>query len=167
MQQAPHKKFVKAVVFSSMLVLFISQLAFAGRGPKTYPESGKVVASGLNEHTKSRHAWSGPNGDSHGGGTYSAYSHTYKIETDTKIFEIDCGKTAMFHSNGPECGGDTKLQIGDVIHFRIEKDTFFIPLANGSEQKLRILNQELKPEPSGGQKSEAKPPDAPSDSKPH
>ena len=63
-------------------------------------------------------------GSGHGGGTYSAYSHTYKIETDTKIFELDCGKTAMFHSTGEGCGGNKKLEIGDVIHFRIKQGLF-------------------------------------------
>ncbi len=84
------------------------------------------------------------------------YSHTYKIETDTKVFELDCDKTAMFHSTGEGCGGDKKLEIGDVIHFRVEKESFYIPLADGSEQKLRILSQELKPESKPDAKPDAK-----------
>ena len=140
------------------LLFVLSQPALAKHPPKSYPESGKVIASGLNEHTKSHPAWGGQNGSpAHGGGTYSVYSHTYKIETDTKIFELDCGKTAMFHSTGEGCGGDKKLEIGDAIHFRIEKDSFYIPLADGSEQKLRILSQELKPEPKPDAKTDAKP----------
>jgi hypothetical protein len=94
-----------------------------------------------------------------GGGSYSVYSHTYKIETDTKIYEMDCGKTPMFFgSTGKECGGDKPLQIGDVIHFRVEKGSAHIPLSDGSEQKLRILNEEAKPEtkPADAKTSDAK-----------
>jgi len=117
--------------------------AAAAKEAKTYPESGKVIGIGQNEHTKTHPK----TGNNTGGGSYSVYSHTYKIETDTKIYEMDCGKTPMFlGSTGKECGGDKPLQIGDVIHFRVEKGTSYIPLPDGSEQKLRILNEEAKPE---------------------
>ena len=150
-------RFAKALV-PLFLLLLVSQAALAKHPPKNYPESGKVIASGLNEHTKSHPTWGGQNGSAvHGGGSYSVYSHTYKIETDTKIFELDCGKTAMFHSTGEGCGGDKKLEIGDIIHFRVEKESFYIPIADGSEQKLRILSQELKPESKPDAKPDAKP----------
>jgi len=131
-----------------LLALFIFTVvalsgAAAAKEAKTYPESGKVIGIGQNEHTKTHPK----TGNNTGGGSYSVYSHTYKIETDTKIYEMDCGKTPMFlSSTGKECGGDKPLQIGDVIHFRVEKGTSYIPLPDGSEQKLRILNEEAKPE---------------------
>lgn len=137
----------------NLLALLIFALAVltgavAEKEPKTYPESGKVIGIGQNEHTKNHPK----TGNGMGGGSYSVYSHTYKIETDTKIYELDCGKTPMFGVTGKECGGDKPMQIGDVINFRVEKGSALIPLSNGSEQKLRILNEEAKPE--------AKPPDA-------
>ena len=93
----------------------------AAKEPKTYPETGKIIGIGQNEHTKS-HPMTGKDG-SMGGGTYSVYSHTYKIETDTRFYEVDCGKTPMFlGSTGHECGGDKPLQIGDVIHFALRRD---------------------------------------------
>jgi len=131
-----------------LLALFIFAVvalsgAAAAKEAKTYPESGKVIGIGQNEHTKTHPK----TGNNTGGGSYSVYSHTYKIETDTKIYEMDCGKTPMFlGSTGKECGGDKPLQMGDVIHFRVEKGTSYIPLPDGSEQKLRILNEEAKPE---------------------
>jgi len=135
---------MSCAVALSTVMLFSATLHAKGE-PKTYPESGKVIAAGLNEHTKSHPTWGDPNGGAvHGGGSYSAYSHTYKVETETKIYELDCGKTAMFHSTGKACGGDKGLQIGDVIHFRTEKESFYIPLPDGSEQKLRILQEELR-----------------------
>ena len=131
-----------------LLALFIFGLVVfsavaAAKEAKTYPESGKVIGIGQNEHTKT-HPHTGNN---MGGGSYSVYSHTYKIETDTRIYEVDCGKTPMFlGSTGKECGGDKPLQIGDVIHFRVEKGSAHISLSDGSEQKLRILNEEAKPD---------------------
>lgn len=139
-----HHQRLCQIIVGNILLLALSLSANAKHEPKTYSENGKVVATGLNEHTKSRHQWSDANGSSHGGGTYSAYSHTYRVETDTRIYELDCGKTAMFHSTGKACGGDKGLHIGDEIHFRTENDSFYIPLPDGSEQKLRILNQEMK-----------------------
>jgi hypothetical protein len=135
--------------------VFVLPVAAAGKEPKTYSESGKVIGIGQSEHTKTHPV----TGNNMGGGSYSVYSHTYKIETDTKIYEMDCGKTPMFFgSTGKECGGDKPLQIGDVIHFRVEKGSAHIPLSDGSEQKLRILNEEAKPEtkPADAKTSDAK-----------
>ncbi|MGA7293478.1 MAG: hypothetical protein WBW85_13145 [Terriglobales bacterium] len=154
----PHSK-ERCRLSLHLLALFVFALivlsgASAAKEPKVYPESGKVTGIGQNEHTKT-HPQTGNN---MGGGSYSVYSHTYKIETDTRIYELDCGKTPMFlGSTGHECGGDKPLQIGDVIHFRVEKGSVHIPLSNGSEQKLRILNEEAKPET---KPADAKVPDA-------
>jgi hypothetical protein len=138
-----------------IFTVFVLPVAAAGKEPKTYSESGKVIGIGQSEHTKTHPV----TGNNMGGGSYSVYSHTYKIETDTKIYEMDCGKTPMFFgSTGKECGGDKPLQIGDVIHFRVEKGSAHIPLSDGSEQKLRILNEEAKPEtkPADAKTSDAK-----------
>lgn len=144
-----------------LAVLVLPGTAFAKHEPKTYPESGKVISAGLNEHTKS-HPTTGTNGNVHGGGTYSVYSHTYKIETDSRIYELDCGKvpTFGFHTTGKGCGGNKELEIGDAIQFRIEKDSLYLPLPDGSEQKMRILNQELKPESKPANAADEKRPDA-------
>jgi hypothetical protein len=139
--------------FIFALVVF-SAVATA-KEAKAYPESGKVIGIGQNEHTKTHPK----TGNNTGGGSYSVYSHTYKIETDTRVYEMDCGKTPMFlGSTGKECGGDKPLQIGDVIHFRVEKGSAHISLSDGSEQKLRILNEEAKPDakPADAKTSDAK-----------
>jgi len=115
-------------------------IAFAEKTPKTYPLEGKIVATGLDEYSI--------NGS-------KRFTHTYTVVTDTKLYLLDCGKRSFFGSTGEECGGAKKLQIGDVIHFRVEKGTAYIPItealspvgpAKQSEQKLRILSEELKPE---------------------
>jgi hypothetical protein len=154
----PRSKKRKASLYPLALfiltVAVLSGAAFA-KETKTYPESGKVIGIGQNEHTKTHPV----TGNNMGGGSYSVYSHTYKIETETKIYEMDCGKTPMvFGSTGKECGGDKPLQIGDVIRFRVEKGTARIPLSDGSEQKLRVLSEEAKPEtkPTDAKTSDAK-----------
>jgi hypothetical protein len=131
----------------TIALIVLPGTAVAKREPKTYTESGKVIATGLNQHNKSHPVSGGQNGvPATGGGTYTVYSHTYKVETDTKIYELDCGKVPNFHTTGKGCGGEKEIELGDVIKFRIEKDSAYLPLPDGSEQKLRILSQELKPE---------------------
>jgi len=97
---------------------------------KNYPEEGKVVGTGMAERGQ------------------EVKSHVYKIETATKIFVLDCG--TRFGFSGGECGGQKKIQIADIVHFRVERSSAFIPIqgADGhtGEQKLHILAQELKPE---------------------
>ena len=143
----------------TIALIVLPGAAVAKHEPKTYTESGKVIATGLSQHDKSHPVSGGQNGTPvSGGGTYTVYSHTYKVETDTKIYELDCGKVpTFFHTTGKGCGGAKEIEIGDVIRFRIEKDSAYIPLPDGSEQKLRILSQELKPE---AKSADAKPADA-------
>ena len=123
-----------AVFFGFLVVLtlalvVLSQPALAKNEPKTYPEEGKVVGTGVNSVTRTR---------------------IYKVTTDTRAYELDCGKHPPLFSRTPgECGGEKKIQIGDVIHFRIEKDRAYLqvpPAVEASgEQKLRIQREEAKP----------------------
>jgi hypothetical protein len=126
---------VKAFVLIILCLSFSVENSFAGKAPKTYPEEGKVVGIGSAEHYNRTH------------------SHLYKVETATTLFLLDCGTRLGF--SGGECGGEKKLQIGDVIHFRVEKEWAYIAVTqtstneNGTEkkqageQKLRIVREEL------------------------
>jgi hypothetical protein len=127
-----------AVVF---LLLVLPEAVIAGHEPKTYPEGGKIIAGGLSQHTVN-----GPPMGSMGSTVQTKYSHTYRIETEKRIYELDCGKVSAWHSTGKGCGGKTPLEIGDSIQFRREKESVYILLPGGSEQKLRILGEELKQE---------------------
>jgi hypothetical protein len=51
----------------------------------------------------------------------------------------------LLPATGKTRGGERGLQIGDEIHVRTEKESFYIALPDGSEQKLRILKADLKP----------------------
>ena len=108
-------------------------IAFANKEPKTYPEEGKIVATGLNEWVINRQ---------------HQYSHTYTVVTNTKSYLLECGHRPVFGSMGEECGGSKKLQIGDVIHFRIDKSQVYIPITkidnSAAEEKLHILSAALK-----------------------
>ena len=150
---------VRMLVMSVALIGILAGIAFAKKEPKTYPEEGKIVGTGTTEHTRtSGSVFGGPGGPTTGSiGSRSRYTHTYKVETSTKVFELDCGQEAVFHSTGKECGGEKPLQVGDVIHFRIEKEWVYIPInekvANDdfdqskgtheqqAEQKMRILSE--------------------------
>jgi hypothetical protein len=114
--------------------------AFAKKQPKTYPEEAKVI----------------------GIGTSQLVRYTYRVETDTKIYELECDKLprpGLTSYTPRECGGAKKIQIGDVIHFRNEKAWAYIPVTEADghtgEQRLRILREDLKPAAKAADKSQA------------
>src|SRR5205085_8999005 len=84
----------------AMLILTVSMFsvnAFGKKEPKSYPEDGKIVATGLTEWViNNKHQ----------------YAHTYTVVTDTKSYVLECGHKPLFGSMGEECGGSKKLQIG-------------------------------------------------------
>jgi hypothetical protein len=131
----------------------LSATVFANKEAKSYPEEGKIVATGLSEwvvNNKHQHA------------------HTYTVVTKERSYLLECGHKPVFGSMGEECGGSKKLQIGDVIHFRIEKDRAYIPITksdnSAGEEKLQILSTTLKPDApadkpqAAPEKNETKPP---------
>ena len=124
---------VLAVFILAMGVLPVT--TFANKEPKTYPEEGKIVATGLNEWVIN---------------TKHQYAHTYTVVTSTKSYLLECGHKPLFGSMGEECGGSKKLQIGDVIHFRIEKNQAYIPITkidnSVGEEKLHVLSTGLRPD---------------------
>ena len=128
------------LIFICLTVCFFSSVAVAKKPPKAYPEEGKVIGTGVLEHQ------------------VGMYSHTYTLETGAKVYLLDCDKRGnVFHHTGEECGGNKRLQVGDTIHFRVEKEWLYIPVTETStdsdridhteqtEQRLRVLREELKP----------------------
>jgi hypothetical protein len=127
------------LLFTFVAVVFalVPLIAVAKSAEKTYPMTGKVVGMGQNPISVSNNR----------GGNMTLFFHTYKVETDSRIYELDCEKRAIVHNSGKECGGDQPLEIGSVIHFRTEKGEAYLQLPDGKEQKLRILSEDAKPEP--------------------
>jgi hypothetical protein len=129
---------IRAFVAVAVFVLALGLLPFsalANKDAKGYPEEGKIMATGLTE-------WVINNQHQH--------AHTYTVVSNGKSYILECGHKPVFGSMGEECGGNKKLQIGDVIHFRIEKEKVFIPITKtdntAGEEKLIILSTELKPD---------------------
>ena len=111
---------------------------------KQYPMEGTVTALGTTQETTG------------GGGTTPVSTNsyrTYTVKTPTRVFVFECPYWINgFHIHSPsECGGRNKLQIGDALHFRIEKHHAYISIDKGKEQKLRILSEAVNetgtPEP--------------------
>jgi|HubBroStandDraft_4_1064222.scaffolds.fasta_scaffold245839_1 hypothetical protein len=135
----------RMLVAVALALLVLPETVIAEHQPKTYPEVGKIIAGGLTQHTVN-----GPPMGSMGNTVQTKYSHTYKVDTERRIYELDCGKVSAWRSTGKGCGGKTPLEIGDPIQFRREKESVYILLPDGSEQKLRILSEELKQESKSG-----------------
>jgi hypothetical protein len=115
---------------SCVLALCIpTATALAKSEPKAYPENGKVIGIGTSESIRA----------------------TYEVETESEVYKLECEKVPRpgLKSYTPrECGGSRKIQIGDVIHLRKDKSWVYIKIdENGrdTEQKLRILSEELRP----------------------
>ena len=151
-RQRGARAFAELAVFIVALSL-LSVTAVANKEPKTYPEEGKILATGLTEWViNSQHQ----------------HAHTYTVVTGTKSYLLECSHKPVFGSMGEECGGSKKLQIGDVLHFRIEKDLAYIPITKADnsvgEEKLRILSTALKSDApadkpqAAPEKTETKPP---------
>jgi hypothetical protein len=147
----PHdrgRRILPALLSFLFAVALLGGVASADKHPKDYPEQGKIVGVGTSGRTVAA-----------GNGSRTVYTHVYKVETATKMFQLDCGKTPLFFSTGGECGGDKKLKIGDVLHFRIKNQWAYIPIMEtetdsttfvkqtvATEERLRILSEDLKPD---------------------
>jgi hypothetical protein len=154
--QGDRQRRTRAFAVLAVFILALSLLSvavFANKEPKTYPEQGKIVATGLGEWVVNRQ---------------HQHAHTHTVVTKTKSYVLECGHEPVFGSMGEECGGSKKLQLGDVIHFRIEKDLVYIPITKTdnsvAEEKLRIMSTVLKSDASADkpqaapEKTETKPP---------
>jgi hypothetical protein len=161
-----HGRGGRKFAYGLLSILFLGILAgtaVAKKQPKTYPEEGTIIGTGTTEHTHVGGSIFGAPGAATMGsiGSGSKYTHTYKVQTGTKILELDCGQEAVFHSTGSECGGKKPLKVGDVIHFRIAKEWVYIPIivkvsvddfdpSQGTreeqiEEQLRILREDEAP----------------------
>ena len=140
MLNSKDSRITSLLTFISLALITLAVLpmnALAKDSEKTYPLTGKVVGVGQNPTQVSNAR----------GGTLTMNFHTYKVETESRVYELNCERRAAVHTTGKECGGDQPLEIGSVIHFREEKCEAYLQLPNGKEQKLRILSEDEKPEP--------------------
>jgi hypothetical protein len=125
-----------------LLLGFIAFPTVVLAGGKDYPIQGSVTALGTSQET--------PGGGSTavGGGTTSVVTHvhrTYTVKTPTRVFVLVCPYWMDgFHIHSPsECGGKKKIEIGDVIRFRVEKNRAHVLTAEGKEQKLGVASEAM------------------------
>jgi len=104
-------------------------------GGKTYPIEGTVRELGTTTETT-------------GGGNTTIFTHvhrTYTVKTPDRVFVLECpyDMEAIPLVAPRECGGKKKIAIGDVIHFRVEKDHAYVVTAPGEDQRLRVVSEAL------------------------
>jgi Cu/Zn superoxide dismutase len=116
-----------------LLLSFIIFPTVVLAGGKDYPIEGTVTALGTSQETK-------------GGGSTSTSTvvhRTYTVKTPTRVFVLQCPYWMNgFHiHSASECGGKKKIEIGDAIHFRVEKNRAHWLTAEGKEQKLGVVSE--------------------------
>ena len=131
---------------SLLCCLTYSTVAFGS--DKTYPLEGKIVALGTSQETTS--------GGTGGGkeNVTTILHRTYTVKSSSRIYVLECHHWMnRFHGHSPsECGGKRKIEIGDVIHFRIAEDHAYIQTDKGKEERLNVLSEAMN-ETSGKQET--------------
>lgn len=95
---------------------------------KQYPVEGTVTTLGTHQEI---------------GGGMTSNHRTYTVKTPTRVFVLEC-RYAMdgIHIHSPsECGGKKKIEIGDTVSFRVNKNYAYLRTADGKEQKLAVLSE--------------------------
>jgi hypothetical protein len=103
-------------------------------GGKHYPIEGTVTALGTSREATD------------GGGNTPVFTHvhrTYTVKTPTRVFVLECPymMDGLHIHSASECGGKKKIEIGDAIRFRVEKDHAYVLTAQGKDQKLRVVSE--------------------------
>lgn len=119
-----------------LLLGFIAFPAVVLAGGNDYPIQGTVTALGTSQEMT-------------GGGSTSVVTHvhrTYTVRTPTRVFVLVCPHWMDgFHIHAPsECGGKKKIEIGDAIRFRVEKNRVHVLTAEGKEEKLGVVSEGMK-----------------------
>ena len=87
--------------------------------PKTYPERGVVIDSYADTH-----------GGAYTGSSARKVTPIFRVETDTKVYEIESKKKTLTE--------------GDTVEFRIDNDWVYVK--NGDkEEKFRLVDTEPRP----------------------
>jgi hypothetical protein len=126
-----------------LLIGFITFPPLALAGSKEYPIKGTVIALGTSQETTGGGSTTG------GEGSAAVVSHvhrTYTVKTSTRVFVLECPHWMDgFHIHAPsECGGKNRIEIGDAIRFRVEKNRAHVLTAEGKEEKLGVVSEAMK-----------------------
>ena len=108
---------------------------------KEYPLQGEVVALGTSQEMAGIPSPPVVNGTGGGsGGLITTVHRTYTVKSSTRVYVLECPNSGLIYALR-ECGGKKKIAIGDVLHFRVEKNFACIQMDKGKEQHLRVLSE--------------------------
>jgi hypothetical protein len=117
---------------SAVFILAICSVASAkDKQPKHYPEHGTIISTRTSEQTETDAVRTDYNGKIHGGGSDVSYLPVYRIETETRFYELEARSERRVFS------------VGDAVQFRIDKQWAFVQQGD-KEKKLRVIGVELK-----------------------
>src|ERR1700733_11018287 len=111
-------------------LLSLTMCSYVLGNDKVYPEQGKVIANRTVEYSRTAPVYTDPYGKTHGGVSGVGRLPVFRVETDTKIYEL-------------EGAGKRGLVLGDTIKFRLEKKWAYVQQGD-KEQKFRVVGTELK-----------------------
>jgi hypothetical protein len=120
------------LVITVTLLVLVSQLDALPKDKeqKIYPEKGTVVAIHLSEHPYTIPSYTDGDGKTRSGVSITYKTPIFRVETETKFYELEGGKKDSFN-------------LGDAIQFRIEKNSAYVQRGS-KEQKLQIIGMDLK-----------------------
>jgi len=111
---------------------------------KEYPLQGEVVALGTSQEMAGIPSPPVVNGTGGGsGGLITTVHRTYTVKSSTRVYVLECPYSMNgVHIHAPrECGGEKNIAIGDVIHFRVEKNRAYVQTDKGKEQRLSLVSE--------------------------
>ena len=126
-----------------LLLSFIAFPTAVLAGGKDYPIQGTVTALGTSQETTT----GGASTAVVGGSSVVTHVHrTYTVKTPIRVFVLECPHWMDgFHIySATECGGKKKIEIGDAIRFRVEKNRAHVLTSEGKEEKLGIVSEAMK-----------------------
>ncbi len=98
-----------ATILIAAAVLSTASLLAKDKPPRVYPERGTVVAFRIGEQSLTSGVYTDTYGKTHGGGTVHLRTYIYRVETETRFYELEAGKKAT-------------MELNEAIKFRVEKE---------------------------------------------
>jgi hypothetical protein len=100
-------------------------------GEKQYPLIGNVTTLATNQEIMGADSAIVP-----------THAHrTYTVKTPTRVFVLECPYGLGTLLPPHECGGKTKIAIGDTIHFRVHERYAYVQTDRRKEQRLAVLSE--------------------------
>ncbi len=115
-----------------LAAILLPTYASGGENEKQYPIQGKVTARAITS-------------DIFGGKDVTTTKHrVYTVQTSNRTYVLECEYwlNGIHIHSARECGGSKAIQLGDLLHFRIENDYAYVQTDKG-EDRLDILSEAI------------------------